>query len=62
MTLRKTFNNWAKCKEQATELAALINEKFTEEKLFAGFCEAVYGDSLDIISDDELDRLFEELQ
>ena len=41
MTLRKTFKNWAKCKEQATELAALINEKFTEEKLFTGFCGAI---------------------
>ena len=42
MTLRKTFNNWAKCKATATELAALINEKFTEEKLFTGFCDAIY--------------------
>tara|TARA_Y100000593_G_C4307768_1_gene336637 strand:- start:585 stop:1823 length:1239 start_codon:yes stop_codon:yes gene_type:complete len=42
MTLRKTFKNWQKCKETATELAALINEKFAEEKLFTGFCDAIY--------------------
>ena len=44
MTLRKTLKNWSKCKEQATELAAFINEKFDEEKLFAGFCDAVLSE------------------
>jgi hypothetical protein len=42
MTLRKTYKNWSKCKEVATDLAALINEKFNEEKLFSGFCDAIY--------------------
>jgi len=41
MTLRKTLKNWSKCKEQAMELAAFINEKFNEEKLFAGFCSSI---------------------
>ena len=42
MTLRKTFKNWEKCKETATELAALIDDQFNEEKLFSGFCDAIY--------------------
>ena len=47
MALRKTLKNWSKCKEQAVELAAFINEKFDEEKLFAGFCDAIYDPSKD---------------
>ena len=48
MALRKTLKNWSKCKEQATELAAFINDKFNEEKLFAGFCDAVYEPDEDV--------------
>ena len=62
MTLRKTLKNWSKIKERAEELSTIINEKFAEEKLFAGFCDAIYGESFDIVSDDELDALFEELK
>ena len=47
MILRKTLKNWDKCKERAEELSSIINDKFDEEKLFAGFCEHVYGDSVE---------------
>ena len=39
MTLRKTLKNWSKIKDRANELSTIINDKFSEEKLFAGFCE-----------------------
>jgi len=41
MTLRKTLKNWPKIKERAKELSDIINEKFTEEKLFSGFCDNI---------------------
>tara|TARA_R110002020_G_scaffold262166_6_gene476638 strand:- start:7774 stop:9021 length:1248 start_codon:yes stop_codon:yes gene_type:complete len=50
MTLRKTLKNWSKIKERAEELSTIINEKFAEEKLFAGFCDAIYGEEVDIDS------------
>ena len=50
MTLRKTLKNWSKIKERANELSTIINEKFNEEKLFAGFVESIYGEEIDIDS------------
>ena len=47
MTLRKTLKNWSKIKERAEALSTIINEKFNEEKLFAGFCEAVLSEDKD---------------
>ena len=49
MTLRKTLKNWSKCKETALELAALINDKFNEEKLFSGFCDAIYKEDPELL-------------
>jgi len=49
MTLRKTLKNWSKCKETAVELSSIIKDKFNEEKLFAGFCEAIYNPDSDIV-------------
>jgi len=62
MVLRKTKKKWMKAKDTALKLQGLLNEKFNEERLFAGFCDVVYGDSLEIITDDELDALFKELE
>ena len=42
MKLRKTYKNWAACKQTATELAAILDEKFSEEKLMTGFCDTIY--------------------
>jgi len=58
MTLRKTLKNLDKAKEQAKELQGLVNDKFSDEKLFEGFCNSIYGDSIEIVTDDELDALF----
>jgi len=43
MTLRKTFKEWDNAKETAVELQSLINENFNEEKLYKGFCDAIYA-------------------
>ena len=50
MTLRKTLKNWSKIKERAEALSTIINDKFNEEKLFAGFVRAIYGEEIDIDS------------
>ena len=42
MALRKVKNNWQDAKDIATELKTLIEEKFTEEKQYAAFCDAVH--------------------
>ena len=45
MTLRKTLKNLDKAKEQAKELQGLVNDKFSDEKLFEGFCDAIHSPS-----------------
>ena len=60
MTLRKTLKNWSKIKERAEELSTIINEKFAEEKLFAGFCDAIYSkEELNSIA--EIEDMFKDL-
>jgi disulfide oxidoreductase YuzD len=41
MTLRKTYKNWDKAKETATELAAILQDKFNEEKLYSNFVDSI---------------------
>jgi len=50
MTLRRTMKQWDKAKKTAEDLRVLINEKFSDEKLFDGFCDAVYGEKIDVDS------------
>jgi len=59
MTLRKTYKNWEAAKSTAEELQALNAEKFNLEKLYQGFCDAIYQD--DTASDEEIDALFSSL-
>jgi glycosyltransferase involved in cell wall biosynthesis len=59
MTLRKVFKNWDKCKITADELKTIINEKFSDEKLFEGFVKSVYGEEINI--DDWLKELEENM-
>ena len=59
MTLRRTLKNWSKIKERAEKLSTIINEKFAEEKLFAGFCDAIYEDNS--VTDEEIEALFSSL-
>ena len=41
MTLRRVFKNWKKAKKTADELKVIVNDKFSDEKLFAGFIDAL---------------------
>ena len=41
MNLRKVRKNWKKFKKQATELQALVNERYTEEQMYKSFCDAL---------------------
>ena len=41
MQLRNVRKNWKKYKKQATELQKIVNEKYTEEKMFKQFCDAL---------------------
>ena len=42
MTLRRTLKNIDKCRETAKELQEIVNERFSDEGLFEGFCDAIY--------------------
>jgi glycosyltransferase involved in cell wall biosynthesis len=45
MALRKAHKNHGDMKETAEQLKTLINEKFSDEKLYEGFCKALYNPS-----------------
>ncbi len=45
MTLRKTYKNWDAAKETAEELKLIVNDKFSDEKLFEGFVKAIVGEN-----------------
>ena len=53
MTLRKTHKKWESAKETATQLQQIIEDKFNEEKLFAGFCDAILNQTSEE-SEDEI--------
>jgi len=53
MTLRKTLKNLDKAKEQAKELQSLVNDKFSDEKLYELFCDAIRVDQI-VVMDDEV--------
>tara|TARA_Y100000034_G_C6874927_1_gene399956 strand:- start:13 stop:1257 length:1245 start_codon:yes stop_codon:yes gene_type:complete len=59
MTLRKTLKNLDKVKETAKELQGLIGEQFSDEVLFEGFCNSVYGEEINL--DDWLTELESEI-
>lgn len=42
MALRKAFKGYDKMKAQAEELKTIIGDKFSDEKLFQGFCDNIY--------------------
>ena len=59
MSLRKVFKEHDRMKERALELQKLLEDKFSDEKLYKGFCDAIYEE--DIVADDEIDALFKSL-
>ena len=42
MTLRKTYKSWDKAKEKAEKLKTIVNERFSDEKLFQKFCDEIH--------------------
>ena len=61
MVLRKTRKNWKKAKEKAVELQSLINKNFSEERLFANFCDAIYDPKEREALEEEIDSLLKDL-
>ena len=45
MALRHVKNNWSDAKETALKLQEIVNEKFSEEKLYKQFCNSIYQPS-----------------
>jgi len=45
MVLRKTRKKWKKAKDTAMELQGLLNEEFSQEKLYSGFVRAISGEA-----------------
>ena len=45
MALRKAFKDHENLKTQAEELQIIVNDKFSDEKLYAGFCDNIYSHS-----------------
>jgi len=43
MALRKAFKDHENLKTQAEELQIIVNDKFSDEKLYAGFCKEIYN-------------------
>jgi hypothetical protein len=41
MTLRKTLRDYRKVKQKAQKLKTIIDQKFSEEKLYADFIDAL---------------------
>ena len=60
MTLRKIYKNWDDAKETAVELQEIVKDKFSEEKLFQGFCDHFYS-SEELELADEINQMFSEL-
>ena len=61
MTLRKSMKEWDRLKATATELQTIILDKFSEEKLFAGFCDHFYNEKEQQELQEEIDSLLDDL-
>ena len=58
MALRMMYKKHNEFVEQAKQLQELVNTHFSDEVLFENFCNQIYGDSIEVVTDDELDALF----
>ena len=56
MALRKAFKGYDKMKQRAEELKTLVNDKFSDEKLFNIFCDNIHK------RDPELDEWLKKLE
>ena len=61
MTLRKTYKNWNKAKKTAESLKKLIDQDFSDEKLFDIFCKQFYNEEEQIKMQEEIDDLLGDL-
>lgn len=61
MTLRKTYKNWEKIKKTSEELKSIVNDKFSDTKLFANFCSHFYNEEEHKLMQEEIDTLLEDL-
>jgi hypothetical protein len=52
MTLRKTMKDWDTAKTTAEELQSIVADKFSEERLFAGFCDAIMNQGIEVLGDE----------
>ena len=48
-------------KSLATKLQSIVEDKFNEEKLYAGFCDSIYDPQVRQALEDEIDTLLEDL-
>tara|TARA_A100001391_G_scaffold168837_1_gene129432 strand:+ start:2300 stop:3541 length:1242 start_codon:yes stop_codon:yes gene_type:complete len=61
MALRKVRKNWKTSKNLAIKLQPLVENKFNEQKLYAGFCDSIYDPQARQALEDEIDTLLEDL-
>jgi glycosyltransferase involved in cell wall biosynthesis len=57
MTLRKTKKDWKECKKTAEKLKTIVDDKFSEDRLYKGFVDGVLGFDSSLIeppTDDQL--------
>ena len=59
MALRQMFKKYDSFVKQSVELQSLVNQDFSDERLFERFCEFVCPD--DTVTDDEINALFQSL-
>jgi hypothetical protein len=57
MSLRGVFKKWDDKKELAMKLQSIINEKFSDEKLYEGFCSHFYNED-----EEDLDQWLQEFE
>ena len=55
------MKEWDRLKATATELQTIILDKFSEEKLFAGFCDHFYNEKEQQELQEEIDSLLDDL-
>ena len=59
MALRRTFKTWHKSKERAEKLKTIIDDKFSEERLYKLFVDSVLGFDSSIIADTDSEIVME---
>jgi glycosyltransferase involved in cell wall biosynthesis len=57
MTLRKTYKTWHKAKETAEKLKNIVNDKYTEEKLYANFVSHFHKDETPGVTVEDIPKI-----